>query len=124
MTFSTDIISQYANQFIRILVDYSPRLISAFLILFVGIYAIRLINRIIKNIMIKRELEPTLSKFLADILFWFLRIMLFVIFISELGVNLILCCHFRCRRVSRRIIFTGFTFQLCRRNADYNVQTF
>lgn len=87
MTFSTDTISDYVTQFIRILVDYSPRLISAFLILFIGIYVIRLINRLVKNIMLKRELEPTLSKFLADILFWFLRIMLFVTVISRLGIE-------------------------------------
>lgn len=87
MTLSTENISTYLSQFISILVNYSPRLISAFVILVVGIYAIRLINRIVKNIMIKRELEPTLSKFLADILLWFLRIILFVTFISKLGVE-------------------------------------
>jgi len=87
MTLSTENISSYVSQFISILVDYSPRLISAFVILIVGIYAIRLINRIVKNIMVKRELEPTLSKFLADILLWFLRIILFVTFISKLGVE-------------------------------------
>lgn len=87
MNFTTDTVSDYATQFVRILVDYSPRLISAFLILFIGIYAIRLINRIVKNIMVKRNLEPTLSKFLADILFWFLRIMLFITVISRLGIE-------------------------------------
>ena len=77
----------YFKAFIRTLVDYSPKLISALLILFIGIYAIRLINRLVKKIMIKRELDPTLSKFLADILIWVLRVLLFVTFISKLGIE-------------------------------------
>lgn len=80
-------LSSYATKFIDILIDYSPKLISAFLILFVGLYAIRLINRIIRKIMVKRHLDPTLTKFLADILLWALRILLFVTFISKLGIE-------------------------------------
>ena len=37
--------------------------------------------------MIKRDLEPTLTKFLADILLWALRVLLFVTFISKLGIE-------------------------------------
>jgi small conductance mechanosensitive channel len=37
--------------------------------------------------MTKREMEPTLSKFLADILIWTLKILLFVTVISRLGVE-------------------------------------
>ena len=37
--------------------------------------------------MIKRNLDPTLSKFLADILIWVLRVLLFVTFISKLGIE-------------------------------------
>ena len=78
---------EYANQFMNALIDYSPKLISAFIILFVGLYAIRFINRLVKKIMVKRELDPTLSKFLADILLWVLRVLLFVTFISKLGIE-------------------------------------
>lgn len=80
-------LSNYATKFIDVLIDYSPKLISAFLILFIGLYAIRLINRIIRKIMVKRNLDPTLTKFLADILLWALRILLFVTFISKLGIE-------------------------------------
>jgi small conductance mechanosensitive channel len=40
-----------------------------------------------RKIMIQRELDPTLSKFLADILIWVLRVLLFVTFISKLGIE-------------------------------------
>ncbi|MEN2488163.1 mechanosensitive ion channel domain-containing protein [Flavobacterium sp. B11] len=87
MNLSPEQVSKYISRFIDILVDYSPKLISAFLILFVGLYAIRLINRIIRKVMIQRNLDPTLTKFLSDILLWALRILLFVTFISKLGIE-------------------------------------
>jgi small conductance mechanosensitive channel len=80
-------ITSYASTFLKVLIDYSPKVISAFIILFVGLYAIRIINRIIRKIMVKRELDPTLTKFLADILLWVLRVLLFVSFISKLGIE-------------------------------------
>lgn len=80
-------VTDYASNFVKIFVEYSPKLISAFLILFVGLYAIRIINRLIKKVMIKRELDPTLTNFLSDILLWVLRVLLFVTFISKLGIE-------------------------------------
>ncbi|MCL6461964.1 MAG: mechanosensitive ion channel [Flavobacterium micromati] len=80
-------VTTYANTFINVLIDYSPKLISAFVILFVGLYAVRLINRFIRRVMIKRNLEPTLTNFLADLLLWVLRVILFVSFISKLGIE-------------------------------------
>ena len=83
---SPEQLSNYSVQFIDKLVGYAPNLISAIIILFIGLYAIRLINRIIRRVMIQRNLDPTLTKFLADILLWALRVLLFVTFISKLGI--------------------------------------
>ena len=79
--------NEYLNGFWQLIIEYSPKLISAFLVLFVGLYVIRFINRMVRKIMVKRELDPTLSKFLADILLWILRVLLFVTFISKLGIE-------------------------------------
>jgi small conductance mechanosensitive channel len=79
--------ADYVDQFIKLLIDYSPKLITAFIVLFVGLYIIRILNRLVRRIMIKREIDPTLSKFLADSLLWALRILLFVTFISKLGIE-------------------------------------
>ncbi|MFV5698314.1 mechanosensitive ion channel family protein [Flavobacterium sp. ZT3R17] len=87
MTLNPNQITDYASTFIQLLIDYSPKLISAVIVLFVGLYAIRLINRLIRKIMVKRDLDPTLTKFLADILLWVLRVLLFVTFISNLGIE-------------------------------------
>ncbi|WP_298144490.1 mechanosensitive ion channel domain-containing protein [Flavobacterium sp.] len=83
----TQKISTYTEKLWQIIIDYSPKLISAFIILFVGLYLIRIVNRLIRRIMLKRELDPTLSKFLADIFLWILRAFLFVAFISKLGIE-------------------------------------
>lgn len=37
--------------------------------------------------MVRRHLDPTLTRFLADILLWVLRVILFVSFISKLGIE-------------------------------------
>ena len=79
--------ADYIDRFIDMLIDYSPKLITALLILFIGLYAIRIINRLVRKIMIRRELDPTLSTFLADSLLWVLRFLLFVTFISRLGIE-------------------------------------
>lgn len=85
--FTPQAVQEYTEQFIRILVNYSPRIISSFLILFVGLYLIRLINRLVRKIMVKRDYDPTLSKFLADIVLWVMRILLFVAVIDQLGIG-------------------------------------
>ncbi|MEN2415604.1 mechanosensitive ion channel family protein [Flavobacterium mesophilum] len=84
---SPEQLASYTTRLINLLIDYSPKLFSAFLILFIGLYAIRLINRLIRKIMVKRNLDPTLTKFLADILLWALRVLLFVTFISKIGID-------------------------------------
>ncbi|WP_432671824.1 mechanosensitive ion channel family protein [Flavobacterium sp. SM2513] len=87
ISFTPEDIQRYTEQFISALVSYAPSLISAFILLFVGLYLVRLINRFVRRIMIKRDYDPTLSKFLADILLWTMRIILFVAVIGQLGIG-------------------------------------
>jgi small conductance mechanosensitive channel len=85
--FAPEDIQRYTEQFISSLVNYAPSLISAFILLFVGLYLIRLINRFVRKIMEQRDYDVTLSKFLADILLWTMRIILFVAVIGQLGIG-------------------------------------
>lgn len=87
ISFTPEDIQRYTEQFISALVNYVPSLISAFILLFVGLYIVRLINRFVRRIMVKRDYDPTLSKFLADILLWTMRIILFVAVIGQLGIG-------------------------------------
>ena len=80
-------IKSYIEKMIDLMIDFSPKLIIAILILFIGLYLIRVINNVIRKIMIRRNLDPTLTNFLADLILWGLRILLFVTFISKLGIE-------------------------------------
>ncbi len=80
-------IDQYIASIVKSLIDYVPRLVAAILLLFIGIWVIKIIIAFSRKIMVRREIEPTLIEFLSDILFWGLRIVLFIAVISKLGVE-------------------------------------
>lgn len=84
---NTKLFNQYSEAFTKVLIDYSPKLIAAFLLLILGVWSIRFINSMVRKIMIKREVEPTLIEFLSDVIFWGLRVVLFVAVISKLGIE-------------------------------------
>jgi small conductance mechanosensitive channel len=80
-------VKDYSVEFYNVLIDYAPRLVSALIILFIGLYAIRFITRMAKKIMERKEVERTLAEFLSSSLLWSLRALLFVTFISKLGIE-------------------------------------
>lgn len=73
--------------YFNVLIDYSPKVISAAIVLIVGLWGIKLFRKVAERIMIKRELEPTVIQFISDILIWGTRILLFVTVISRLGIE-------------------------------------
>jgi small conductance mechanosensitive channel len=87
MTINTNQISSYTMNFVETMADYLPKLLTAFIVLILGLFAIRIIKKIVKSLMYKRDLDPTLSTFLADIIIWALKILLLVTFISKLGIE-------------------------------------
>lgn len=86
LTAKTAYMDSYIHQFITNLVDYSPKLISAFLVLFVGLYLIKFVLKFVNRIFTRRNVDPTLSRFITDTITWVLRILLFVSFIDKLGI--------------------------------------
>ena len=70
----------------ELLVEYTPRILTAIVILIVGLIIISLIIKMTKKIMRKRGLEETLIKFLSNLIGWSLKILLFVTVIAKLGV--------------------------------------
>ncbi|MEN9336069.1 MAG: Small-conductance mechanosensitive channel [Bacteroidota bacterium] len=80
-------VKDYSIEFYNVIIDYVPRFVSALVILLIGLYAIRFISRMAKKIMEKKEVERTLAEFLSSSLLWSLRALLFVTFISKLGIE-------------------------------------
>ncbi|MBD1259571.1 mechanosensitive ion channel [Maribacter polysiphoniae] len=62
-------------------------LVTAFLILIVGLWLIRLINRMVRKFFLKADYDPSLETFLQSFISIGLKIMLFVLVITQLGVH-------------------------------------
>lgn len=77
----------YLDTIKNVIFDYSPKIATALIILFGGLWFTSFITKTAKKIMIKRNVEITLTNFLGNIIFWTLRIMLFITVISKLGVE-------------------------------------
>jgi len=67
--------------------DALPSLILALVILFVGVYVIRFLNRIIKKFFARKDYDPALETFLQSFISIGLKIVLFVLVITQLGVQ-------------------------------------
>jgi small conductance mechanosensitive channel len=87
MAFSSKDFINYFYENLNVLIAYSPKIVVAFFILFVGHYAIKIFKKLVDRKVKKGDFEPTLSKFLINILIWLLRVLLFVTFISKLGIE-------------------------------------
>lgn len=77
---------KYIEKLKTLIVDYSPNVITALLLLIVGLILINLVTKGIKSIMKKRNVDTTVRKFLGDLTNWTLKALLFVAVISKLGV--------------------------------------
>jgi small conductance mechanosensitive channel len=70
-----------------VILEYTPKLITALIILFVGFWLTSIVTKTIKKILKKRDVEPTLINFVGNIIFWILRILVLISFITKLGVE-------------------------------------
>ncbi|WP_046743894.1 mechanosensitive ion channel family protein [Kordia zhangzhouensis] len=77
----------WITQFKEIALEYAPKVIAALVILIVGLFVIQLLVRFSRKLMAKRGIDGTLQKFLGDLLSWTLKILLFVVVASKLGVE-------------------------------------
>src|SRR5210317_397026 len=78
---------EYFKYLLKHLTEYTPKIIAALIILIVGHFAIKLIIKLTKNLLQKRDIDATVSKFLTDLLIWILRILLVIVVASKLGIE-------------------------------------
>lgn len=69
------------------LAKYGPGILSALLILIIGLFVINIIVKLSKKVMEKSKVDLTLQKFLGNLLGWALKILLIVTVITQLGVE-------------------------------------
>lgn len=84
---SIENISSLANMLLDKILYYLPSVIAALVILILGFWAIKLIVGRIRKVMEKREVDPGVRGFATSILSVVLKIVLFIVVISKLGVE-------------------------------------
>lgn len=80
-------IQSYIEIVKKLVLEYSPKIFFAFIILFIGLWAASMITKFTKKILKKRKVEDTLANFAGNLLFWTLRVLVFITFISKLGIE-------------------------------------
>ena len=69
------------------LIDYLPSVALAIILLIFGLWVIKFINKLIAKFFAKKDYDVTLENFAASLINWALKIVLFVLVITQLGVE-------------------------------------
>ncbi|MEM9361221.1 MAG: mechanosensitive ion channel family protein [Bacteroidota bacterium] len=67
--------------------DFIPNLILAIIILVVGWWMVRFINKLVAKFFDKKDYEPTLESFIQSFINISLKVLLFVVVVTQLGVK-------------------------------------
>ncbi len=70
-----------------LLYKYGPKVISALVILIIGLWVIKMLTKAVNKVMEKRNLDASLRGFLSSLIGWGLKIFLFVTVAGQLGVE-------------------------------------
>ncbi len=74
------------EKIIDLILNLTPKIISAILLLILGWWLIKFINRLVKSFFKKSDYDETLERFVADLINWGLKLVLFTTVIMQLGV--------------------------------------
>lgn len=77
----------YIERYGQKLIDFLPSLIGAALMLVIGLWLIKMTNRVVRKFFDKKDYDEALENFLASLINWGLKIILFVLVITQLGVE-------------------------------------
>lgn len=68
------------------LINFVPTLVGAVLIFFAGKYIIRFVIKLLKKVMVRRDVDLSLQTFLVQLVRWTLHIALFLIIVQVIGI--------------------------------------
>lgn len=78
---------KHINKAIEWFWDLVPNLILAIIILFAGLWFIKIINKLVRKFFAKKDYDETLESFLQSFISIGLKVMLFVLVVTQLGVQ-------------------------------------
>lgn len=82
-----DKFQEYTKEIATWILEFAPKLISTIIIAIIGLWVLKIINRFLQKFFKKKDYDPTLEKFSSDLINWSLKIILFVVVITQLGVQ-------------------------------------
>ncbi|WP_457611531.1 mechanosensitive ion channel family protein [Lutibacter sp.] len=78
---------KYLDAALNFIEKNSINVITAILILIIGLWIVKKIVNLTKKIMAKKGVDETLQKFLGDLISWVLKILVFITAISQIGIE-------------------------------------
>ena len=78
-------IQHYIAEFAKRLIGYLPTLIGAIALLIIGLWAISFLMKYLRKLFVHRDYDVALQNFTSTFLSWALKILLFVMVITQLG---------------------------------------
>jgi len=66
---------------------FAPKIVSAIIILIIGWWIIKIVNKFVKSYFKKSDYDETLERFVQDLINWGLKIGLFITVVTQLGVQ-------------------------------------
>ncbi len=77
----------WIDKAINFATEYGPKIIGAILIYIVGSWVIKKLTGVLRRVMMKKDYDEALQKFLLNLVSWALKIFLIIMVISKLGVE-------------------------------------
>ena len=71
----------------EIIIEYTPKMLAAIAIWIIGAFVIKQALRALKKLMLVRNYDESLQKFLINLLRWVLKIVLIIIVLGTLGIE-------------------------------------
>lgn len=87
MDFSNIDFQKYADLAVDLVVQYSPKLVTAIIVLFIGLKIIKVIDKVLNKVFGHQHIDPSVAGFLKSLLRIALKVMLFIAVAGMLGVQ-------------------------------------
>lgn len=80
-------LQKLVDQYLPMITEYGIKIVTAVLILVIGLWVIKKINKLISKAFKKSKIEVSLQKFLSDLLSWILKALLIITVLGQVGVE-------------------------------------
>ncbi|MBN2745254.1 MAG: mechanosensitive ion channel [Bacteroidales bacterium] len=77
---------EYIDLILKMLVEYGPKLLGAIVVLIIGLWIIKMINKSIRKVMLKSKMDDSLVPFLSGIIDGLMKALLIISVMSMVGI--------------------------------------